>query len=103
MASLSEIYFNYNQAIEQAKQLDEVAGRLTNAAGKDMEDLLNDINSAWKSDSAPQYIKKGQKVEDDMRTTAGNVKNIAAVIRTIAKRILDAELEAWRIANERKS
>lgn len=103
MASLSEIYFNYNQAIEQAKQLDEVAGRLTNAAGKDMEDLLNDINSAWKSDSAPQYIKKGQKVEDDMRTTAGNLKNIAAAIRTIAKRILDAELEAWRIANERKS
>ena len=103
MASLSEIYFNYNQAIEQAKQLDEVAGRLTNAADKDMEDLLNDVNSAWKSDSAPQYIKKGQKVEDDMRTTAGNLKNIAAAIRTIAKRILDAELEAWRIANERKS
>lgn len=103
MASLSEIYFNYNQAMEQAKQLDEIAARLTNAANKDMEDLLNDVNSAWKSDSAPQYIRKGRKVGDDMRTTSGNLKNIAAAIRTIAKRILEAELEAWRIANERRS
>ena len=38
-----------------------------------------------------------------MRTTSGNLKNIAAAIRTIAKRILEAELEAWRIANERRS
>ena len=103
MASLSEIYFNYNQAMEQAKQLDKIAVRLTNAANKDMEDLLNDVNSAWKSDSAPQYIRKGRKVRDDMRTTSGNLKNIAAAIRTIAKRILEAELEAWRIANERRS
>lgn len=102
MATLSEIYFNYNHAIKQANELDQVARRLTNAASQDMEGLLNDVNSAWKSDSAPQYIKKGQKVEADMHITAGNLKNIAAAIRTIAKRILEAELEAWRIANERK-
>ena len=103
MATLSEIYFNYNQAIEQAKQLDEVAEQLTNAANRDMEDLLNDVSRAWKSDSAPQFLKKGQKVEGDMRTTARNLKNIASAIRTIAKRIREAELTAWRIANERSS
>ena len=53
MATLSEIYFNYNQAIEQAKQLDDVAQQLTNAANRDMEDVLNDVSRAWKSDSAP--------------------------------------------------
>ena len=103
MATLSEIYFKYNQAIEQAKQLDEVAEQLTNAANRDMEDLLNDVSRAWKSDSAPQFLKKGQKVEGDMRTTARNLKNIASAIRTIAKRIREAELTAWRIANERSN
>ena len=103
MATLSEIYFNYNQAIEQAKQLDEVAEQLTNAANRDMEDLLNDVSRAWKSDSAPQFLKKGQKVEGDMRTTARNLKNIASAIRTIAKRIRAAELTAWRIANARRT
>lgn len=59
-----------------------------------MENILNDVNSAWKSDSAPQYMKKGQKVEGDIRITAGNLENIA-------QRIKEAELEAWRITNAR--
>ena len=103
MSSLDEIYFNYNKAIEQANQLDGIAKRLNSAASQDMERVLNDVNSAWKSDSAPAYVKKGQKVERDMHTTANNITNIASTIRTIAKRVLEAELEAWRIANERKN
>lgn len=101
MSSLSEIYFNYDKAIKQAGQLEAVAKDLKKAADTTMEDILNDVNSAWKSDSTPQYIKKGQKVEGDIRITAGNLDNIARAIRTIAQRIKEAELEAWRIANAR--
>lgn len=101
MSSLSEIYFNYDRAIEQAKKLEGISGQLKKAADNTMEGILNDVHGAWKSDSAPQYIKKGQKVEGDMRATAGNLANIASTIRTIAQRIRDAELVAWRIANER--
>lgn len=99
--TLSEIYFNYEQAIRQAAQLETIAKNLRKAANNTMEDILNHVNSAWKSDSAPQYIKKGQKVEGDILTTAGNLENIAQAIRTIAERIKEAELEAWRIANAR--
>ncbi len=101
MSSLSEIYFNYDRAIEQAKKLEGISRQLKKAADNTMEGILNDVHGAWKSDSAPQYIKKGQKVEGDMRATAGNLANIASTIRTIAQRIRDAELVAWRIANER--
>ena len=101
MRSLSEIYFNYDRAIEQAKKLEGISRQLKKAADNTMEGILNDVHGAWKSDSAPQYIKKGQKVEGDMRATAGNLANIASTIRTIAQRIRDAELVAWRIANER--
>lgn len=99
--TLSEIYFNYNQAIQQAGRLETVAKNLKKAANDTMEGILNDINSAWKSDSAPQYMKKGQKVEGDILTTAGNIENVAQAIRVIAERIKEAELEAWRIANAR--
>ena len=101
MSSLSEIYFNYDRAIEQAKKLEGISRQLKKAADNTMEGILNAVHGAWKSDSAPQYIKKGQKVEGDMRATAGNLANIASTIRTIAQRIRDAELVAWRIANER--
>jgi WXG100 family type VII secretion target len=100
MSSLSEIRLNYNKAIQQANQLDEVAGRLLNLAGRDMESALDDVSKAWKSDSSPQFIKKGQKLETDMRTTVENLKKISSAIRAIAKRVYTAEMEAWRIANE---
>lgn len=103
MSSLAEIYFNYNKAIQQAEKLENVARKLSKAADGNMENILGDVNRAWKSDSSPQYIKKGQKVQGDLRTTKGNLNNIAAAIRKIAKRVLEAELEAWRIANARKS
>lgn len=102
MSTLNEIYFNYNKAINQAQELENISKQLKNATNNTMEDILNDVHATWKSDSTPQYIKKGQKVEDDIRTTATNLTNIAQTIRTIALRIRNAELNAWRIANERK-
>lgn len=102
MSTLSEIYINYDKAMGQATRLDDIAKRLSNAADSTMEDILGDVHAAWKSDSASAYLAKGEKVERDMRTTAKNLQNVAAAIRTIATRIRNAELEAWRIANERK-
>ncbi len=101
MSSLGEIYFNYNRAIKQARELDGVASKLRSAAHNDMDTVLNEVRNAWKSDSAPNYIRKGEKVRGDIEKTAKNLNNIAAAIRTIAERVRRAELEAWRIANTR--
>jgi len=102
VSSLSEIYFNYNKAIAQANRLDGIAKKMKNAANRDMQGILNDVSRAWKSDSAPQYVRKGEKVKGNIQTSSKNLEEIASTIRTIAKRVRDAELEAWRIANERK-
>ena len=102
MSSLSEIYFNYNKAIAQANRLDGIAKKMKNAANRDMQGILNDVSRAWKSDSAPQYVRKGEKVKGNIQTSSKNLEEIASTIRTSAERVRDAELEAWRIANERK-
>lgn len=103
MSSLSEIYFNYRLAIEQAKQLDSIASNLTKAADNTLQDVLHDVHNAWKSDSSQQYIKKGEKIGEDTHSTVVNLRSIADTIRTIAERTKQAELEARRIANERQS
>ena len=100
--TLSEIYFNYNQAISQANELDSIAKKAKQAANTDLQQIMNNVSSAWKSDNSNNYLKKGEKVGNDIRTTATNLTKIATAIRTIAKRVRDAELEAWRIANARK-
>lgn len=102
MSTLSEIYFNYNKAVSQARQLDSAAAKLKQTAQNDMTEILNKVYVSWKSDSSPQYIKKGEKVRNDIVTTSRNLSSIAQAIRTIAERVKEAELEAWRIANERK-
>lgn len=103
MSSLAEIYFNYNKAISQASQLEAQAKKLRRISGTDLQNVLQDIHSAWQSESSQAYLTKGRKVQGDVLTTSENLKKIAGTIRTVAQIIRDAELEAWRIAHERKN
>jgi len=102
LSSLSEIYFDYRVAIQQADLLDSAASNLTKAADNTLTDILHDVHSSWKSDSSQQYIKKGEKIGADAHDTATSLRNIAASIRIIAERTKQAELRARRIANERQ-
>lgn len=101
MSSRSEIYFNYHKAIRQAGELEQVAERLQRLSTGDIQETMNEINSAWKSDSSPAYLQKGAQLQKNVEATSKNLRNVASSIRTIARRILRAELEAWRIAHER--
>lgn len=100
--SLSEIYFNYSEAVKQANQLDGIAAKLDQQVDSEINEILSSIKNAWESDNSDRYLKKGQKVQSNVKTTAGNLRNIADTIRRIARKIRDAELEAWRIANENR-
>ncbi len=100
--TLSEIYFNYNEAVKGANRIDNIAQQLDKQSDDKIGEILLGVKAAWESDSSPQYLKKGQKVQKDIKTTAGNLRRIAVTIRNIAAQIRNAELEAWRVANERK-
>ena len=100
MDSLSEINFNYERAIRQAERLEALSMRLRNAANNDMGRLLNATRRAWRSDSAPLFLRKGEKVEADMQGVADDLKKTARKIRSIAEQVRAAEMEAGRIANE---
>lgn len=99
--TLSEIEMNYSKATRQARDLIGIAARLEKQATEKMETILNEVRASWESDNSPQYLKKCQKVQTDIRTTAKNLRAIGETINTIAGQIRNAELEAWRIANER--
>ena len=101
MSSRSEINFQYSRAMKQAQQLDSAAARLKRAADNNMEAILNEVYLAWKSENTPLYIRKGQKVEQEIHAIAENLTKTANTIRTVAERLRAAELEAWRIAHEK--
>ena len=95
-----EMNFNYERAIQQAERLETLSARLKRVAGQDMERLLGATRRAWRSDSTPSYLRKGQKTEAEIQSMADELKKTAGKIRVIAEEVRAAEMEAIRIANE---
>ena len=103
MSSRSEIRFNFRQALAQASELDGVADRLERLADKTMEGSMQTLSGAWKGQNATAFLRKEDTLKKEIRKTPTEIHNVADDIRRIAKRIYDAEMEALRIATERKS
>ncbi|MCI1722769.1 MAG: hypothetical protein LKM41_08150 [Lachnospiraceae bacterium] len=101
MKTMTEILFNYSQAISQANALDEIAARVERVSDSDMQDAFDDLSSAWKSDSAKQYLLKGNRLCENVKKTAGDIREISNAIRRIAETTKAAEEESLRIATER--
>lgn len=103
MSSRTEIKFDLKNALEQAERLDDIAGRLDYLSGTAIENSIQSLASSWKGNNASAYLSKEDKLKGDIKITACNVRSIADDIRRIARRVYDAEMEAWRIANRRNS
>lgn len=103
MSSRSEIRFNFNQAKEQAKQLDEIAAKIEKLSTQTMENNMRTLSANWAGDNATAFLKKEDIIKRNIKKTASEIRDIASDIRSIAKRVYDAEMEALRIARSRKS
>lgn len=98
---MDPIEMNFRKAKEQAAQLEELAARLDNLAQKDIQETMQNLSGAWKGDSAEDYIQKGNRLEENIVATAAKLKQIAAAIRSTARRTYEAEMRAREIARER--
>lgn len=99
--SRSTINFNFKKARQQADQLDDIARRLTRMSASEYAGAMQNISANWKGENASAYLAKGAKLQGDMEDTAKSLHNVASDIRTIAKRIYDAEMAALAIAEAR--
>ncbi len=100
MASYATIRFNFAQAKQQAQRLENIAQEMRNTANQNFEQALSELSAGWSGECATQYIRKAQKVKEDILTTAKDLDAVAASIRKVAQRIYNAEMEAKRLAEE---
>lgn len=103
MSSLSVIQFNYKQALAQADKLEGIASDMSRVAKTDMENSMRTLSNGWKGSNANAFIAKETRVQGNVNELAKTIRNIAADIRRVAWTIYQAEMEALRIAQERKS
>lgn len=98
MASYATIQLNYQKAIRQANQLEDLANDLRNIANRNVDDALDQVAANWKGDSANMFLQKGNKAKNDLIASAKQLSNTAKAIRKAAENVRRAELEAKRIA-----
>lgn len=95
------IEMNFRQAKQQAAKLEELAIQLENLAKKDLQDTMQELSGVWKGENAEAYMRKGNRLGENIAATAANLKQIAATIRTTAQRTYETEMRAREIAIER--
>lgn len=101
MISEATIMMNYTRAKQQADRLNEIASKVERLSTENMQRTLQGVSSDWKGDNASAFLNKGNKLQGDLRATAGEIRNAATALRTSAKRIYDAEMAALAIAQAR--
>lgn len=101
MTGKEKIELDFGQALRQADDIDAVADRLGNLSAGKFRENLDSLAAGWKGDSASMYITKGSRLQEQMNTTAKELHAVAADIRTLARRLYNAEMKAWNIAAHR--
>ena len=86
------IEMNFRQAKQQAAQLEELAARLENLAKQDLQETMQELSGVWKGENAEAYMRKGNRLEENIAATAAKLKQIATY---------ETEMRAREIAAER--
>lgn len=102
MASRHSIEFDFHKAEAQADKLDTIADQLAALSNRKFGNAMQHLSSNWKGENASLYLDKGGRLQEKMDGTAGELHSIASEIRSVARRIYEAEMEALRIAEHRE-
>lgn len=94
------IKFNYNQIINQAKLLDELANDMQNQSCKKLNEICENIEAAWSGQAANTYRKYVFTVRDDMLKKSKYVRDTAEFLRVAAKKMQAADAAAKQAAGK---
>ncbi len=101
MKSLYAIEMDYQKAIGQANELDQLASQLETQANDNFPEIIRSVSDAWQGDNANKYVGKANKLPGKIKGAATDLRNIASTIRTVAENTYKAEKAAYEIAQKR--
>jgi len=91
--------FNYNLAIRQATQIEEIAREMRSLANNKLTNAIATVDASWDGDSSTIFLRHCAETKQQMITKAADLENLARRIRDVA-RILKAAEERARRAME---
>jgi len=103
MKSREQIKMDFKKARAEANQLERVADQLKTLASQKLEQSMQDLSLAWTGSNSRFFLRKESQLKEDIIETARTLYEIASEIRTIARRVYEAEMQAYAIAARRDS
>lgn len=101
MKTSAQIKMNYREAMQQARDLDTLAGKVRTTANQKVEQSMQLLSSGWKGNNATEFLRKYSELKQQILDSADELNAIADDIRRTAQIVYNAEMEALRIAQTR--
>lgn len=94
------IMFDYNQTIQQAKLLDELAADMQSQSVKKLDEICQNLEAAWSGDAGKAYLRFMRGVQEDIQKKAKYLKDTEEFLRTAAKKMQAADAQAKAAAQK---
>ncbi len=98
-----QISMNYNRVISLTAELDCLAEELSKEINENTNNNISQLLSGWEGDNSTEFVRMVSKMQENSQGTVSSIKKIAAGIRSNAKMVYDAEMEAIRLINTKES
>ncbi len=98
MKTEAQIKIDFEQAIENAKRLQECGVVYQTIADKRLMDCMKKLSGQWDGYASDAYQKKAEEIRADIVKTARKLKTIGDTLEVEAKRLYEAEMKAITIA-----
>ncbi len=85
------IKFNYQQTIQQAQRLEQMASDLSGKTKHKVAGVKDNLNAAWTGNSGKGFVKFISEVESDLDAKAKYLRGVADYLKKAAKKIKEAE------------
>ncbi len=88
---MAQISFDYNNVINKAKDLDNIATAMQNQTCKEIEEIIKNIEASWSGDSEKLFVTYLSNVSEHVKNQAKYLTQCAEYLRASAKKMQQAE------------
>lgn len=93
------IKFNYQQTVQQAQKLEQMASDISGKTKGKMTSVKENLNAAWTGNAGKNFVKFLGQCEADLDAKAKYLRGVADYLKKAAKKIKEAEEAAQASAN----
>lgn len=92
------IFIDFTSAKREADAIEELAFQMKSQVASGFEDRMEEVAGSWKGENATAFLRKGEKMQEQLYQTAKDIETVADCIRRTVRTLYEAEEKAKEIA-----